>query len=231
MKKKPLPHKVTELLSDLVTPIQATSILKIHDEIDSRIGPLSKPSKMPGWAWGISSTLCLTGSVLAQIQGTPCSICYALRNRYAMPNVKTAQERRLDGYEDKDWVKLMAARILLRKEPWFRWFDSGDLQHDRMLTDITQVAMLTPEISYWLPTQERAIVKRCKARPSNLVIRISSTRINAVQHSDSELTSSVGDPLIQNGVRTCPSLQQGNQCGDCRKCWDPRVKHIRYVSH
>jgi hypothetical protein len=233
MKRKPLPTLATKLLSDLRDPLLSTTYTGLKDEIDDRIGPLSAPSKMPGWAWGISADLCLVGSVLAAQQGTPCSICYAQRNRYRMPNTRTAQQRRLDGYDDDpDWTVLMAIRIHLHGIPWFRWFDSGDLQHDRMYADIRSVCMLTPDIAHWLPTQERGIVKRGGTPPPNLVVRVSSTKIDDVQSSTKYNTSSVGSALSpDSGIHTCPSLHQKNKCGACRMCWDPAVPHVRYVRH
>jgi len=30
---------------------------------------------------------------------------------------------------------------------------------------------------------------------------------------------------------TCPAPKQGNACGDCRACWDPKVKNVAYGKH
>ena len=43
------------------------------------VGGLSKPSKMPGWAYGLPAAECKTGSKLAQQDNTTCSGCYALK--------------------------------------------------------------------------------------------------------------------------------------------------------
>ena len=40
------------------------------------VGGLSKPSKMPGWAYGLPAKECKTGSKLAQQDNTVCSGCY-----------------------------------------------------------------------------------------------------------------------------------------------------------
>jgi hypothetical protein len=29
----------------------------------------------------------------------------------------------------------------------------------------------------------------------------------------------------------CPASKQGNQCGSCRRCWNPKVKHVTYPKH
>ena len=39
------------------------------------VGGLSKPSKMPGWAYGLPAAECKTGSKLAQVPGSVCSGC------------------------------------------------------------------------------------------------------------------------------------------------------------
>ena len=44
-------------------------------------GGLSKPSKMPGYAYNLPAIHCKTGSKLAQVPGTTCHGCYALKGR------------------------------------------------------------------------------------------------------------------------------------------------------
>ena len=39
------------------------------------VGGLSKPSKMPGWAYGLPAAECKTGSKLAKLPGTVCYGC------------------------------------------------------------------------------------------------------------------------------------------------------------
>ena len=58
-------------------------------------GSLSNPSKMPGHGYALPAYRCRLGSFLQQIPKAICFHCYALRGRYAFPNVKAAMERRL----------------------------------------------------------------------------------------------------------------------------------------
>jgi hypothetical protein len=223
-------HEITKYKEALITPLQSTKNKDLREEITSRIGPLGKPSKMPGYAWGISSKHCITGSKLALIEGTPCSICYALRQRYKFPSVVNAQSRRFRGWmEDKDWKGLMAIAIRLTNKPFFRWFDSGDLQSVKMLEDIVWLAKETPTVNFWLPTQERTMVKEVNADIRNLTIRVSHTKLNVTINQG--LSSSVGDTVDESGVHVCPSQQQNNKCGTCRACWDKNVNHVRYLAH
>jgi hypothetical protein len=48
-------------------------------ELDNITGSLSKPSKMPGWAYGIPAKECQTGAKLREVKGSTCYNCYALR--------------------------------------------------------------------------------------------------------------------------------------------------------
>ena len=56
-------------------------------------GSLSKPSKMPGWAYGLPAKECKTGSKLVKIPGSVCYNCYALKGCYVFKVVQAAQYR------------------------------------------------------------------------------------------------------------------------------------------
>ena len=59
------------------------------------VGGLSKPSKMPGWAYGIPAKECKTGSKLRLVKGSTCYNCYALKGCYVFKVVQNAQYKRL----------------------------------------------------------------------------------------------------------------------------------------
>ena len=46
------------------------------------VGGLSKPSKMPGWSYGLPAKECKTGSKLRKVKGSTCHGCYALKGCY-----------------------------------------------------------------------------------------------------------------------------------------------------
>ncbi len=79
------------------------------------VGGLSKPSKMPGWAYGLPAAECKTGSKLAKIPGTVCYGCYALKGCYVFPVVQAAQYRRLEATKSASWVDAMAQLINSKK--------------------------------------------------------------------------------------------------------------------
>ena len=79
------------------------------------IGGLSKPSKMPGWAYGLPAKECKTGSELAKKENTVCSDCYALKGCYVFKVVQDAQYRRLRAIRSPLWVGAMALLINSKK--------------------------------------------------------------------------------------------------------------------
>ena len=63
-------------------------------------GSLGYPSKMPGTSYGISAKLCHVGAKLAEVKGSVCHGCYALKGHYVHANVATAHAKRLGGISD-----------------------------------------------------------------------------------------------------------------------------------
>ena len=67
-------------------------------EAELAVGNLSRPSKMPSYAWSISARRCNVGSKLAKVKGSVCEGCYALKGRYMFSNTQDALERRYDAW-------------------------------------------------------------------------------------------------------------------------------------
>ena len=191
-------------------------------------GSLSKPSKMPGHAYGLPAKECKTGSKLAQKEGTTCSGCYALKGCYVFKVVQEAQYRRLEAIRHPLWVRAMAAQINSKKTKFFRWHDSGDVQSLKHLLKIFKVARLTPEVAHWLPTREAWTQAYQDRAPSNLVIRFSMPMVNQPAAGNWLNTSTV---VTDETKATCPAPQQDNSCRDCRACWSPSVKNVAYLAH
>lgn len=210
------------------------------------VGPLGYPSKMPGSAWGLSAHKCLTGAKLAQVPGSVCFDCYALKGNYLYPSVKIAHDKRLAGLSNPAWVRGMVMSLNHahktgrgRNGPidsgWHRWQDSGDLQSVDHLAKICEVAVATPHIKHWIPTREAGILKQYLAGggviPSNVVVRVSATMVDGPATKAWPTTSGVYTETVPKGARRCPAPDQDNACGACRACWDPKVKHIVYHKH
>ena len=189
-------------------------------------GGLSKPSKMPGHAYNLPAWRCKTGVKLQAVAGSVCAGCYAMKGRYRFKNVKDALQRRMDSLDHPQWVQAMV--VLIDKQPWFRWHDSGDIQSVKHLLKIFQVCRLTPDVAHWLPTREAGLLSKIPQDrvPSNLTIRLSATKVDGPAPGSWPLTSTV----VTTG-RSCPAPDQGNACRDCRACWDQSVKNIAYGKH
>ena len=189
-------------------------------------GSMTRTSKMPGLSYSLPAWECQTGSKLRLVPGTPCHGCYALKGNYIRyPAIKKAQYYRLDSLGHDSWVTAMVAQI--KRQKWFRWHDAGDLQSSDHLRKIFEVCRLTPATNHWLPTQERKYLPlQGSSVPDNLVIRLSSRKIDGPRSTAWTHTSSV----VTTGA-TCPAPSQGGKCRTCRACWTKSVKHVSYGKH
>ena len=192
------------------------------------VGGLSKPSKMPGWAYGIPAAECKTGKKLQAVPGSTCHGCYATKGCYVFPVVQAAQYRRRDSIRHPYWVRAMVHLIQSKKSKYFRWHDSGDVQDLKHLAKIYKVARLTPDVRHWMPTREAWVKPYEKYKPDNLVIRFSMPMVDQEAAASWPNTSTV---VTDDSKRTCPAPEQDNSCKDCRACWDPKVKNIAYGKH
>ena len=202
----------------------------------ANVGGLSKPSKMPGYGYGLSAFECDTGSKLRLIKNSTCSMCYALKGRYTFKGVQAAHANRLESITKDTWVDDMVLLIKHygKKVPYFRWHDSGDIQSLDHFKKIVAVAMATPGIKHWLPTREAGILKTFYKQggslPGNLAVRVSATMIDGKPHSNVGLTSTVHKDSKAIGY-SCPANKQGNSCGSCRGCWNINIENVSYAAH
>ena len=190
------------------------------------VGGLSKPGKMPGWSIGIPAKECKTGVKLQAIKGSVCHDCYAMKGCYVFPVVQAAQYRRLKAIYTAPWVQAMVHLINSKKPAVFRWHDSGDVQDLEHLNKIYEVCRLTPSKRHWMPTREAWVKDHLNRAPSNLVIRFSAPMVDQAAPASWPNTSTV-----VTADATCPAPHQGNQCKDCRNCWNKEIKNISYGQH
>ena len=205
-----------------------------------QFGNISKGNtKMPGTTFAIDAFSCNVGSKLAKIEGTPCFSCYARKLQKLRPSVDQGWKANLAKWQQankSEWVQAMTFQInRYNVDGYHRWFDSGDLQSLEMLRNIIDVALLTPHIKHWLSTQERGIVeayrKQYGQEPSNLVIRVSASKVDAKTMPRFANTSMVFTKHGKALGKECKARTRGNQCGDCRACWSKDVEVIAYPKH
>jgi hypothetical protein len=211
-------------------------------DLNAYVGGLSSPSKMPGYAYSLPARECKTGGKLQAVKGSTCSGCYALKGRYNFPNVQAALYRRLNSLQQKLWAEVMAELITRKRQTYFRWHDSGDIQSIEHLAGIVKVCEMTPDVRHWLPTREYRIVGDYLAGgegnssgfPPNLNVRMSAHMVGGTIPTFPGLPvtiSSVSDGDPPAGSHRCPAPHQGNSCGDCRACWSSDVRLVDYAKH
>lgn len=214
---------------NIIRPIKT---LKQAEEI---IGGLSHTEKMPCPSYSISAKRCVTGAKLAQVEGSVCSDCYALKGNYVRyaKTIGKAHERRWESLSNPQWVDAMSFIIHYKKLEYFRWHDSGDIQNMMHLINIVEIAEHCPNTLFWLPTKEKALVYEYERSigtiPKNLIIRISSAMIDG-EPIDYKHTSTVHDKVQPQG-HECKAYENKGQCGDCRVCWDSSIKNVSYKKH
>ena len=203
------------------------------------VGGLSKPSKMPSFAWSISARRCNTGSKLVNVKGSVCEGCYALKNRYLFNNIQSALENRYNKWHSNRnrWtdamIYLMHNKQHIVNTGHFRFFDSGDIQGVEMLNDINTIAWASPDIRFWLPTKEYKLIKDYDIEVApNLTIRVSAPMIDKSFDGYTHVSTVYQKDKI--GIAkgyVCPAPKQDNKCGSCRACWSSKVSEVSYIAH
>jgi hypothetical protein len=224
---------------------------------------LSDPKKMPEYAFNIPAQECKAGKFMVDIEGQICHDCYALPEfnedgsvnlhsskggRYRFNPVQLAMYRRFNfAVFNPNFVRVMTYLITKKIKRKFRWFDSGDIQSEKMLDDICKICRNTPHILHWLPTKEWKICKRYieagNKIPANLDLRLSALSINGRPptkrakrlglNTSTVMTAVVWDKFIatkSKGLK-CPSSTQDNECKDCEACWRHEVINVGYKWH
>jgi hypothetical protein len=188
-------------------------------------GSMTRTSKMPGLSYSLPAWECKTGSKLRKIKNSVCSACYALKGNYTRYKaIKAAQYVRLASLNSELWTAAIVTQI--KRQKFFRWHDAGDVQDLDHLNKIYDVCRLTPSVKHWMPTREAWIKDHLDSKPDNLVIRFSAPMIDQAAPASWPNSSEV----VTEGA-TCPAPKQNNSCGDCRQCWDPAIKTIKYGKH
>jgi len=208
---------------------------------------LTGTSKMPCRSYSLPAAACKVGGRLRGIAGSTCNGCYAYeRGHYVRGTVKRAQARKLAAITHPRWreamIVIIAYEFLRTGVAFWRWHDSGDLQSAEHYADIIAIAEALPEIQFWLPTREAAIVRDGPTPPPNLAVRVSmpmvDARPSAAGLASGRLYSMVSsshaaaDAVAAEGLASvCHAVADRNGCEDCRACWDTSQQVITYPLH
>lgn len=204
---------------------------------------LSSASKMPCSSWSLPALYTCPGAIGGDGKPVPaCSRCYALQGRYLFGSVKSVRDHNRDDWQRTEWVADMVAAI--GSDPFFRWFDSGDVYHPVLASKILKVMQRTPNTKHWLPTRARKdndILSYLEemAKLPNVVVRHSADAIDgstddvaqfanfaSITSNDAQAASKVG-----RGKVVCQSSKRGGRCGPCRACWSQKVVEVTYPLH
>jgi hypothetical protein len=125
----------------------------------------------------------------------------------------------------------------IQADPYFRWFDSGDMYHIKLAHKMLEVMQQTPNTQHWLPTRMhkfpkfREVIKQMRKLP-NVTVRVSSDSINGQYDKRQSNTSTIIPSLdTPTAASVCPAYQNDGKCNDCRQCWDKSIKVIAYPAH
>jgi len=227
------------------------------DPDESRFGGFSSPGKMPckslSYPAGEEFT-CPHGSKLMKIPGTVCYFCYGADGLYITPSVKLAQDRRFNALKyakrfparQEAWISSLVKKLSQKRNPYFRWHETGDIQDETHWNMMLEVIRRTPHINHWIPTKERQFLYEWideygeKMLPLNMNIRISAAKVgNRIRRIRSPMTtSSVSDPTsgldVADAGYNCPAtwkVSHGGFCGKCRACWLRSTPNVNYKLH
>jgi hypothetical protein len=208
-------------------------------------------SKIHGSTFSTDPKRCKVGSKLVNVKGSTCSGCYALKLAKVYPSAAKSWSDNLDLFRQAvendqmlEWCEAIAKQISnisknktkkgLTGAKMHRWFTAGDLDSVDMLRAFVKVAELLPDMVFWLPTREKAIVSRYKATlghvPTNMIIRLSTAMVDS-KPLKADNTSTVHKKNGKAIGFNCPAQKQGGNCGDCSSCWKKDVKNISYELH
>ena len=198
-------------------------------------GGLTKTTKMPCYSFSLPIESCVAGSRLRPLARSVCNNCYAGKGRAAFKNVFNARAARLRALQNPQWTDAMIELIRHYSSDYFRWFDAGDIQSEQMLHNIVTIATKLSTTKFWLPTQERRLVRQYQSKyivPNNLLIRVSAPMINvplaSKQYPHVSMVAEKPNPFLGY---ICPATTIRNTCDDCRACWDRDIDSIIYKAH
>jgi hypothetical protein len=198
---------------------------------------LSKTSKLDNiLSWSLQALETCQGSIGADGELVPaCAGCYATQGTYNFPGTKKVRFDNKQAWQDDAWVDTMVAA--LKKQSYFRWFDSGDMYSIQLALKMYAVMVKTPHVKHWLPTRMHKFAKyqqvltKMAALP-NVMVRPSSDAINgtftAGVHGSTILPEGMPVPA---GVKVCTAPTTNGKCSGCRACYSKEVPVVAYIAH
>ena len=198
---------------------------------------LSKTSKLDNiLSWSLQALETCQGSIGADGELVPaCAGCYATQGTYNFPGTKKVRFDNKQAWQDDAWVDTMVGA--LKKQKYFRWFDSGDMYSIALALKMYAVMVKTPHVKHWLPTRMHKFAKyqqvltKMAALP-NVMVRPSSDAVDgtftAGVHGSTILPEGMAVPA---GVKVCTAPTTNGKCSGCRACYSKEVPVVAYIAH
>ena len=198
---------------------------------------LSKTSKLDNiLSWSLQALETCQGSIGADGELVPaCAGCYATQGTYNFPGTKKVRFDNKQAWQDDAWVDTMVGA--LKKQKYFRWFDSGDMYSIALALKMYEVMVKTPHVKHWLPTRMHKFAKyqqvltKMAALP-NVMVRPSSDAVDgtftAGVHGSTILPEGMAVPA---GVKVCTAPTTNGKCSGCRACYSKEVPVVAYIAH
>ena len=198
---------------------------------------LSKTSKLDNiMSWSLQALETCQGSIGADGELVPaCAGCYATQGTYNFPGTKKVRFDNKQAWQDDAWVATMVGA--LKKQKYFRWFDSGDMYSIALALKMYAVMVKTPHVKHWLPTRMHKFAKyqqvltKMAALP-NVMVRPSSDAVDgtftAGVHGSTILPEGMAVPA---GVKVCTAPTTNGKCSGCRACYSKDVAVVGYIAH
>jgi len=198
---------------------------------------ISVTSKLDGVrSWSLEALDTCPGSIASPgVLVDACQGCYATTGNYRFANVKAPRAHNKLDWQRLAWSDDMVAE--LARDTHFRWFDSGDAYTLALAEKMLEVMRRTPWVKHWLPTRMykfpkfRIVLSEMQAL-KNVSVRFSSDSVTGDYTKGLHGSVIIPTPAdAKRGMKLCGAYDNNGQCGDCRACYDKKVKVIAYPAH
>ena len=198
---------------------------------------ISVTSKLDGVrSWSLEALDTCPGSIASPgVLVDACQGCYATTGNYRFANVKAPRAHNKLDWQRLAWSDDMVAE--LKNDRFFRWFDSGDMYTLALAEKMLEVMRRTPWVKHWLPTRMhkfpkfRIVLSEMQAL-RNVSVRFSSDSVTGEYTRGLHGSVIIPTPAdAKRGVKLCGAYDNEGKCGDCRACYDKKIKVIAYPAH
>lgn len=198
---------------------------------------LSKTSKLDNiLSWSLQAIETCPGSVSATgALVDACSGCYATTGCYNFKGTKAVRSDNKAAWQEDSWTDIMVQS--LKKQKYFRWFDSGDMYSLSLAEKMLAIMVATPHVKHWLPTRMykfakfQDIIAKMQALP-NVMVRPSSDAIDGTYTKGVHGSTIIPEGMtVPAGVTVCKAPESNGKCNGCRACYSKDVPVIGYIAH